>query len=204
MTGSSNERSRLGFTLVELMIVVALIGALASLAVPSFRKYQMTAKRAEAFGMSVLHHSRRSGVPLAELLERSDVVSLHCPLTPDTRHLIGAAELRALGPRGVLINTARGPVVDEAALARALSEGRIAAAGLDVFDPEPAKQDNPLFRMENTVVSPHIGGWVREAMPRLVAITVDGMLAAMSGERPGRLANPEVWPALQERLAKPR
>ena len=141
------------------------------------------AQRAEAFGMTVLHHSRRSGVPLAELLERSDVVSLHCPLTPDTRHLIGAAELRALGPRGVLINTARGPVVDEAALARALSEGWIAAAGLDVFEDEPAVHPG-LLGLDNVVLCPHLGSATVGARRQMAVQAATNLVAALRGEEP--------------------
>ncbi len=172
-----------------------------------------------AFNMSVLAYdpyydpieARRTGVTLyrkktdlPELLGQCDFVVLCLPLNDETRHIVGAPELAAMKPSAFLINMARGPTVDEPALIEALQTRQIAGAGVDVFDPEPAKQDNPLFQMENTVVSPHIGGWVREAMPRLVAITVDGMLQVMGGERPNRMANPEVWPALQERLAKQR
>jgi len=129
---------------------------------------------------------------LAELLGQCDFVALTLPLNDETHHIVGAPELTAMKPSAYLINMSRGGTVDETALIQALQEGRIAGAGVDVFDPEPASQDNPLFHMENTVVTPHIGGWVREAMPRLVAITVDGMLAVLRGERPNRLANPEV------------
>ena len=138
---------------------------------------------------------------LTEMLGRCDFVALTLSLSDETRHIIGASELSAMKSSAYLINMSRGGTVDEAALVTALQKGQIAGAGLDVFDPEPARQDNPLFRMENTVVTPHIGGWVREAMPRLVAITAEGMLAVLRAERPNRLANPEVWPAFLERRA---
>jgi len=169
-----------------------------------------------AFNMRVLAYdpyfdpieARRGGVTLyrkksdlPELLGQCDFVALCLPLVKETRHIMGAPELAAMKASAYLINMSRGPTIDEPALVEALQAGRIAGAGLDVFDPEPAKQDNPLFRMENTVVTPHIGGWVREALPRLVAITVDAMLAVLNGERPNRLANPEVWPALLSRRA---
>jgi phosphoglycerate dehydrogenase-like enzyme len=172
-----------------------------------------------AFNMRVLAYdpyydpieARRNGVTLCrkkddlpELLSQCDFVALCLPLVDETRHIVGAPELAAMKSSAYLINMSRGPTIDEPALVEALQAGQIAGAGLDVFDPEPAKQDNPLFRMENTVVTPHIGGWVREALPRLVAITVDGMLSVMSGEQPSRMANPEVWPTLLERLAKQR
>src|SRR5205807_3924126 len=95
-------------------------------------------RRAEGFGMTVLH-----GIPLDELLEQSDFVSLHAPLTPDTQGLIGARELELMKPTAVLVNTARGPLVDTHALEAALREGRIAAAALDVTDPEPLPPDHP-------------------------------------------------------------
>ncbi|MAG33679.1 MAG: 3-phosphoglycerate dehydrogenase [Deltaproteobacteria bacterium] len=144
-------------------------------------------------------HTRRA--QLGEMLGQCDFVALTLPLSDETRHIIGRPELMAMKSSAYLINMSRGGTIDEEALVAALQEGEIAGAGLDVFDPEPARQDHPLFQMENTVVTPHIGGWVREAMPRLVALTADGMLAVLRGERPNRLANPEVWPAFLERRA---
>jgi glyoxylate reductase len=120
------------------------------------------ARRAEGFDMEVLHHTRRdTGLPgyvaeLPELLARSDTVSLHVPLTDATRHLIGPAELARMKPTAVLVNTARGPVVDEAALVAALERGELFAAGLDVYDGEPAIRDE-LLRAPRTVLLPHIG-----------------------------------------------
>src|SRR3954447_12611484 len=107
------------------------------------------ARRAQGFGMTVIH-----GIPLDELLERSDFVSLHAPLTPQTRGLIGAAELERMKPTAILVNTARGPMVDTDALAEALRNGTIAGAGLDVTDPEPLPVDHPLLRAPNLVVAP--------------------------------------------------
>ena len=106
------------------------------------------------------------------------------------------------GWRRSLRNVSRGGTVDESALIRALREGWIAGAGIDVFDPEPAPDGHPFFSMENTVVTPHIAGWVREALPRLIANTAREMLAALRGERPLRLANPEVWDTPQCRARR--
>lgn len=130
---------------------------------------------------------------LADLLAAADWVSLHVPLTEETRGLIGEAELRAMRPTAALVNLARGGVVDEDALLRALREGWIAGAGLDVFAEEPGPDGHPLYGLANVVCTAHIGGWVEEAVPRLAAIMAEEMLVALRGERPGRLVNPAAW-----------
>jgi len=163
------------------------------------------AGKARAFGMRLLAYDPYGDakaaeelgvrlVPLGELLAESDYVSLHAPLTPQTRHLIGAAELAAMKPTAVLINTARGPVVDEAALVEALTSGRIAGAGLDVFEEEPLAADNPLCRLENVVLTPHVASVSPEAM-RLLREEV-GRAAAdvLRGRWPKYVANPVVRP----------
>lgn len=138
---------------------------------------------------------------LDDLLAHSHVVSLHVPLTPETRHLLGERELRRMRADAYLVNLARGGVVDDAALVRALREGWIAGAGLDVFDPEPLPADHPLFELENVVLTPHIGGWTAESLPRLACTTANEMLAALRGERPARLVNPQAWPAFVARCS---
>lgn len=154
------------------------------------------ARRAAGFGMEVLHHTRTpTGEPgwvgdLHELLRRADVVSLHVPLTASTRHLIGGAELEVMKPTAVLVNTARGPVVDEDALAEALERGRIFAAGLDVYEAEPAVHPR-LLAAPRTVLLPHIGSAsvaTRTAMARLAA---DSARRVLAGEVPGNTVNPE-------------
>jgi len=139
------------------------------------------ARRAEGFGMDVLASSRRSGVPLAELLERADFVSLHCPLTPATRHLIGSEALARMKPSAYLINTARGGVVDQAALRRALIAGEIAGAALDVTDPEPLPADDPLLEAPNLLVVPHIGSATVRTRERMAEMAVENLLAALAG-----------------------
>jgi glyoxylate reductase len=140
------------------------------------------AARAAGFEMPVLTHSSSSGVPLDELLERSDYVSLHCPLTERTRHLIDARALALMKPTAILINTARGPIVDQRALAAALRDRGIAGAALDVTDPEPLPPDDPLWDAPNLIVLPHIGSATHAARERMAEIAVDNLLAGLAGE----------------------
>jgi glyoxylate reductase len=148
---------------------------------------QAMARRGEGFGMEVIHHSRSSGVPLDELLERADYVSLHTPLTAETRHLIGADELRRMKRTAYLINTARGGVVDQVALREALEQGEIAGAGLDVTDPEPLPADDPLLQAPNLLVVPHVGSATTRTRSRMAEMAVDNLLAALAGrEMPHR------------------
>jgi glyoxylate reductase len=130
--------------------------------------------------MQVLLHSRGAGTPLDELLERSDFVSLHVPLTPDTRHLIGAAELARMRPNAVLINTARGPVVDEQALVEALRAGQIAGAGLDVFEDEPRLAPG-LAELPNVVLCPHLGSATLATRDRMAEIAARNIVECLAG-----------------------
>jgi len=129
---------------------------------------------------------------LGELLGAADFVSVHAPLTPQTRGLIGEAELRRMKPTAYLINTARGPIVDEQALVDALRAGRIAGAALDVYEKEPAVHPD-LLTMENVVLTPHIGSAGRETREQIASVVVDNILAFLAGRRPPNLANPEVF-----------
>ncbi|UOX85473.1 D-glycerate dehydrogenase [Amycolatopsis sp. FBCC-B4732] len=143
------------------------------------------AKRAEAFGMEIVHSGRpgRGSVSFEELLVRSDVVSLHCPLTPETRHLIDAAALRAMKPGAYLVNTTRGPVVDEAALADALEAGEIAGAALDVFEKEPEVEPRLLGR-DDVVVSPHLGSATVETRTAMAVLAARNVAAVLAGRDP--------------------
>jgi D-3-phosphoglycerate dehydrogenase len=132
--------------------------------------------------------ARRSS--LDELLALADVVSLHVPLLPATKGLIAEAELRRMKPSAFLINAARGPVVDEAALVVALKEGWIAGAGLDVFEAEPAEADNPLFALDNVVVTPHMASHTHEATRRMAVTVVSDVLAVLDGRRPQHAVEP--------------
>jgi glyoxylate reductase len=161
------------------------------------------ARRARGFDMHVLYWSPRrkpenlehefamTYAPLDELLQQSDFVSLHSPLTRETRHQIGRRELELMKPSAFLINTARGAIVDEAALARALRKRQIAGAGLDVFEHEP-KVTSALLRMPNVVTTPHLGSAVIEVREQMANIVVDNILALLAGKNPPNCVNPEV------------
>ena len=124
-----------------------------------------------------------------ELLDRSDFVSLHVPLKPETQGLIGARALELMKPTALLINTARGPVVDHEALYRALCDGEIAGAALDVTDPEPLPADHPLLRAPNLLVVPHVGAATVGTREQMTALAVDNLLAGLAGERMPHQAN---------------
>jgi lactate dehydrogenase-like 2-hydroxyacid dehydrogenase len=142
---------------------------------------QAVGRRLQGFGCELLTTRRGSGVPLDELLERSDFVTLHCPLTPETRGLIGDEALSRMKPTAYLVNTSRGPVVDTDALARALQEGEIAGAALDVTDPEPLPGDHPLLGAPNLLVVPHVGSATHGTRGRMADIAVDNLLAGLAG-----------------------
>jgi glyoxylate reductase len=135
------------------------------------------ARRAEAFGMRVVAVGR--GDSLGEALVDADFVSIHCPLTDETRGLIGDAELAAMKPTAGLVNTARGPIVQTEALRRALIDGAIAGAALDVTDPEPLPADHPLLAAPNVLVVPHIGSATHRTRERMADLAVDNLLAAL-------------------------
>ena len=139
------------------------------------------ARRAEGFGMRTIHTSRRSGLPLDRLLAEADFISLHCPLTPETRHLIDEPALQRMRPTAFLVNTARGGLVDQAALQTALQEGWIAGAALDVTEPEPLPPDNPLLGAPNLIVLPHVGSATTATRERMAELAVDNLLAGLAG-----------------------
>jgi glyoxylate reductase len=143
---------------------------------------QAMARRGEGFGMRVVHSSRSSGIPFEQLLAEADYVSLHAPLTPETRHMMGAPEFRRMKNTAYLVNTARGGVVDQVALREALEQGEIAGAGLDVTDPEPLPKDDPLLSAPNLLVVPHVGSATIRTRSRMADMAVDNLLAALAGE----------------------
>jgi lactate dehydrogenase-like 2-hydroxyacid dehydrogenase len=155
---------------------------------------QAVARRARGFGMQVLYHDLEplppsvtdplgaTFLPLEELLPRSDFVTLHVNLSPVTRHLISATTLAQMKPTAVLVNTSRGPVVDQAALAAALRDGVIAAAALDVTDPEPIPIDDPLLGLDNCLIVPHIASASRATRGKMAAMAAANLVAGVNGE----------------------
>lgn len=146
---------------------------------------QRTAQIARAFGMQVLAYDAfvqaAECVPLDELLERSDVVSLHCPLFPETRHIIRGETIARMKDGAILINTSRGPLVDEAALREALTSGKLYGAAVDVVSTEPVQPDNPLLGLENCLITPHIAWAPRESRQRLMDIAVENLRCFLRG-----------------------
>lgn len=130
---------------------------------------------------------------IPELLQASDVVTVHTPLTPETRGLIGEAQFKLMKPAAFLINTARGPVVDEKALFTSLKEGRIAGAGLDVFDEEPPDPKHPLFNLPNVVLTPHSAGLTVECVIRMATGAAQAIVDVLEGRRPPHVINPQVF-----------
>jgi len=135
--------------------------------------------------------------PLDALLAESDFVSLHVPLTPETHHLIDARALGLMRPTAILINTARGPVVDQKALYRALTTGQIAAAALDVTDPEPLPPDSPLLALDNCLIVPHIASSSVATRAQMAVMAAENLLAGLRGERLPHPVNPEVFNRLR-------
>ncbi|MBX6425744.1 MAG: D-glycerate dehydrogenase [Variibacter sp.] len=162
------------------------------------------ARRARGFDMRILYQSRQrmdpeeekalgaTYVSLDELLKESDFVSLHPNMTPETHHMIGERELSLMKPTAYLINTSRGPVVDEKALARALKEKRIAGAGLDVFEREPYVEPD-LLQLDNVVLTPHLGSAVLEARDKMANVVVDNIEALIAGRPLPNCVNPQVF-----------
>lgn len=158
------------------------------------------AERARGFGLRVKYWQPRQNpeneaeyASFDELLSSSDFISLHCPLTESTRGLIGESELRKMNPSAILINAARGPIVDTAALTRALTEKWISAAALDVTDPEPLPHNHPLYALPNCFIVPHIGSATRGTRKRMAEMACENLLAGLRGERLPNCVNPEVY-----------
>jgi glyoxylate reductase len=165
---------------------------------------QGLAKRAQGFEMRILYFDRQRNleaeqkygaqfVELDKLLRESDFVSLHTVLSQETHHLMDDARLKLMKPSGVLINTSRGPVVDPAALYRALSSGTIAYAALDVTEPEPIKLDDPLLTLDNIIIAPHIASASYQTRDKMAAMAAANLIAGLQGERLPNCVNPQVY-----------
>jgi lactate dehydrogenase-like 2-hydroxyacid dehydrogenase len=161
------------------------------------------ARRAQGFGMRIIYYSRRESdearalgaeyLPLDEVFAQADFISLHTPLTPETYHLIDDRAFALMKPTAILINTARGGVIDPDALYRALSTGKIAAAALDVTEPEPIPPDSPLLTLDNCLIVPHIGSASVATRTRIAVMAAENLLAGLRGERLPHCANPQVY-----------
>jgi glyoxylate reductase len=165
---------------------------------------QAVAKRAAGFGMRILYSSRTprpdaeaqygmNHISLADLLTASDFVTLHAPLTPETHHLIDEPALRSMKPSAILVNTARGALVNQAALYRALNQKWIAGAGLDVTDPEPISGDDTLLTLANLVITPHIASATVATRSRMAMMAAEQLVQALDGAIPANAVNPEAW-----------
>jgi len=173
--------------------IAALCRGLLGMNVLAYDPYLSTTVMAERGGEKV---------ELDDLLRRSDYVSISCPLTPDNRGMIGAREFALMQPHAYFITTARGFIHDEAALADALRDKRIAGAGLDVWAKEPPPPNHPLLQFDNVLASPHTAGVTKEARENMGRIAAEQMLDMLDGKRPPRLINPEVWPVYVKRFEK--
>jgi glyoxylate reductase len=155
------------------------------------------ARRAEGFGMEILTRTSSNGVPLDELLERSDFVSLHAPLNDSTRGMIDEDQLKLMKPTAILVNTSRGGLVDSGALSRALDRGWIAGAALDVADPEPIPKGHPLLDAPNLILNPHIASASIEARTAMADLAVDNLIAGLAGDPMPKCFNEEALASRQ-------
>jgi len=170
-----------------------------------------TGELCRAFGMDVIAYDPSldaksiaergaESVSFATLLERSDFVSVHCPLTAETRGLFDSAAFAAMKPSAYFINTSRGYIHDEQALVNALQLGHIAGAGLDVFEVEPPSPLHPLLQMDNVIATPHIAGGTHEGVEALARVSAEQWITILSGKVPPRLINPAAWPQYCDRF----
>jgi glyoxylate reductase len=165
---------------------------------------QAMARRARGFGMKVIYYDAYRPPPevdreldaeyreFDELLSEADFITIHVALTPETRHMFGADQFRRMKPTAVLVNSSRGPVIDEGALAQALRDGEIFGAGLDVFEKEPDVHPD-LLELENAVIVPHLGSATVETRNAMGMLAAENLIAALEGRKPQTLINPEVW-----------
>ena len=166
------------------------------------RTARAVAERLAPFGVHLFYHDivrlseeeekryQATYAPMEEILKTADVVSLHLPLTDETRGIINASMLALMKPTAILVNVGRGPLVDEAALAEAIRNKKLAYAAVDVFSEEPPPKDHPLFGLENVILTPHLAGSTRESGIRITTMTIDNLCRAIKGEKPLWVLNP--------------
>jgi len=190
--GEWRDKSFLGFDLLGKTVGIIGLGSVGC----------KVAEKIRGFGVDILTYTRafenakKVGarlVDLKTLLRESDVVTIHTSLREDTLHLIGEEELKLMKKSAFIVNTARGAIIDEMALIKALKEGWIAGAALDVFEEEPPKTDNPLFKMDNVLVTPHFASFTYEAFQREAFMAAEEALEVLQGKKPKFVANPEVF-----------
>jgi D-3-phosphoglycerate dehydrogenase len=189
--GRWEPRDFMGRTLYKKTLGIVGMGAIGRLVASLARGFEMEVIAHDPF----VDEAGDSGVELTTLdvlLQKADVVTLHCALTDDTRGLIGAQALSKMKSAAVLINTSRAGVTDSAALRRALEEGKIAGAALDVFDSEPPPEDDPLVKAPNVLATPHIAAYAEEAVSEMDRMCADDLIAFFSGKKPKHALNPEV------------
>lgn len=169
------------------------------------------ARSAEGLGMRVIAYDPLAAGEvffvqrlddLEDLLASSDVVSIHVPLSKDTRHLMNRTRFESMRPGAILVNTSRGGVIDQDALLEAIDSGHLFAAGLDVTDPEPLPPDHPLLNRANVVVTPHVASGTIEGKVRIFLTALSQVLTVLKGQRPEHLVNPEVWARVEDRMAE--
>jgi glyoxylate reductase len=165
---------------------------------------EAVARRARGFGMHIIYYSRSRkpateaalGVEFAaldDLLRRADVVSVHVSLSPETRGLIGAGQLALMKPDAIIVNTARGPIIDQAALVAWLRRSTLAQAALDVFETEPIAPGDPLLELPNVIAAPHVGSATLTTRTRMANLVADNLIAYLEGRQPPTALNPEAW-----------
>jgi D-3-phosphoglycerate dehydrogenase len=188
----------IGLEISQKRLGIVGLGAIGRAVVQRAKGFDMACAACEPFWPEAFARKYQvKRMDLNELLAWSDVVTVHCPLVPETRGLISARELRLMRPSSLLINTARGGIVDENALVRALEEGIIAGAGLDAFEQEPL-QDSALLGLDNVLLTPHVAWLTREALQNMNLRIIEQVIAASRGQRPKHVANPQAFDATED------
>lgn len=191
--GKWREKSLLGYEFLGKTVGIIGLGNIGCKVAEKIRGFEVKLLAYDPYVSE--EHAKQVGVRLTDLktlLKESDIITIHAALTEETTHLIGEEELKLIKKSAFIVNSARGAIVDEKALIKALKEGRIAGAALDVFEEEPPKPDNPLLEMDNVIVTPHFASCTHEAYKREAFMAVEEVLRVLQGKKPEFIANPEV------------